>query len=49
MTSKNLGELQHVILGAVEREDKPLGEAEGRDTMWHCHEVAVTNKATGDK
>ncbi len=49
MTSRNLGHLDRVILGAVEREDKPLRSVDGRDAMWHCHEVVVTNKTTGDK
>lgn len=49
MVSRNLGELQKIILGAVQRDDKSLGEVEGREAMWHCHEVTITNKATGDK
>ena len=49
LTSRNLGTLQKCILGAVERDDKPLGGLDGREAMWHCHQVVVTNAATGDK
>ena len=50
MISKNLGRLERCIVGAVERDDKPLGrDAEGRDAMWHCHGITVTDRATGDR
>ncbi|XP_013416715.1 lipoxygenase homology domain-containing protein 1 isoform X2 [Lingula anatina] len=49
MTSKNLGKLKRCYLGAVEREDKPLQDAQGREAMWHCHEVVVTDTASGSK
>ena len=51
MVSKNLGKLQRCVLGAVEREDKPLSKTDSgpRDASWHCYEVLVRNTATGDK
>lgn len=49
MVSKNVGHIERCVVGAVEREDKPLRSVEGRDGMWHCHEIIVTNKTTGDK
>ncbi len=49
MVSKNVGNIERCVVGAVEREDKPLRSAEGRDAMWHCHEICVTNTTTGDK
>ena len=49
MVSRNLGHLKRCIVGAVEREDKQLGSVEGREAFWHCHRVAVTNRATGDE
>ena len=36
-------------MGALERRDKPLSGGDGRQGMWHCHEIAVTNKSTGDR
>ncbi|XP_059150632.1 lipoxygenase homology domain-containing protein 1-like isoform X2 [Physella acuta] len=47
MPSKNLGQLQKCIVGAYEREDRPLDDAEGRAAMWHCHEIVVTDTSTG--
>ncbi|GFN87702.1 hypothetical protein PoB_001420800 [Plakobranchus ocellatus] len=49
MTSQNLGRLQRCVLGAYEREDRPLDGAQGKECMWHCHEVAVTDTSTGDR
>ena len=49
MVSRNVGDIERCVVGAVEREDKPLRSAEGRDGMWHCHEISVTNTTTGDK
>ena len=50
MVSRNLGQLKHVLVGAVEREDKPsVKGVEGKEAKWHCHEVTVTDTATGDK
>lgn len=49
MVSKNLGPLEHCILGAVEREDKAMSQSSAMDGQWHCHDVTVTDKATGDK
>ena len=48
-TSRNLGTLEKCILGAVERDDKPLGGMDGREAMWHCHSVVVKNSVSGDK
>ncbi|CAH1787210.1 unnamed protein product [Owenia fusiformis] len=48
-SSKNLGKLQRCILGAVERDDKSLGDVSGKEAMWHCHEVTVTDTSCGDK
>ncbi|KAH9519113.1 Lipoxygenase y domain-containing protein 1 [Bulinus truncatus] len=45
--SKFLGKLQYCFVGAFERDDVPIGDAEGRSAMWHCHEVAVTDSSTG--
>ena len=45
MVSRNLGSLERCILGAMEREDKPAGA----DDRWHCYDVTVTNKQTGDR
>ena len=39
----------HAPARAVERDDKPLGSAEGRDAMWHCHEIIVKDASCGDK
>lgn len=36
-------------MGAYEREDKPLQDLEGKDAMWYCYQVSVTDTSTGDK
>lgn len=36
-------------MGAYEREDKPLQDLEGKDAMWYCYQVAITDTSTGDK
>jgi hypothetical protein len=36
-------------VGAFEREDRPLGDAEGREAEWHCFEISVTDAAKGKK
>ncbi|XP_078332217.1 lipoxygenase homology domain-containing protein 1-like isoform X5 [Crassostrea virginica] len=46
---KNLGKVQKVTVGAYEREDKPLQDLEGKDAMWYCYQVSVTDTSTGDK
>ncbi|XP_064633987.1 lipoxygenase homology domain-containing protein 1-like isoform X3 [Lineus longissimus] len=47
---KNLGKIKKCILGAVEREDRPIpDDAEGRDVMWHCHDVTVIDTNLGNK
>jgi hypothetical protein len=46
---KNLGKIQLVTVGAYEREDKPLQDLEGKDAMWYCYQVAITDTSTGDK
>nr|KAI8760088.1 lipoxygenase homology domain-containing protein 1-like [Biomphalaria glabrata] len=45
--SKPLGKLQYCFVGAYERDDVRLEDTEGRAAMWHCHEIAVTDSATG--
>ncbi|XP_074659812.1 lipoxygenase homology domain-containing protein 1-like [Tubulanus polymorphus] len=47
--TKNLGKLEKCIVGAVEREDRPIGGPGDRDSLWHCHEIIVTDLSTGDK
>ncbi|XP_053384453.1 lipoxygenase homology domain-containing protein 1-like isoform X6 [Mercenaria mercenaria] len=47
--SAPLGELERCIVGAFEREDRPLGDAEGREAEWHCFEISVTDAAKGKK
>ena len=47
--TKNLGPLTKLVLGAVEREDRSLGDVKGRDGMWNCHQVNVTDNSTGTK
>ena len=49
MVSRNLGKLEKCVLGAVERDDKSLGRVSGHDGQWHCHDITVTDTATGDK
>lgn len=49
MYSVPLGKLERCIVGAFEREDRPLGETEGREAMWHCHEIKVTDLANGSR
>ena len=49
MTSRYLGPLTKCLIGAVERDDKPLGGLDGRQAMWHCHQVVVKDTGTGDK
>lgn len=47
--SAPLGKLERCIVGAYEREDRPLGDAEGREAEWHCFEINVTDAAKGKK
>ena len=47
--SKALGQLQRLFIGAVERKDRPLGDVRGREGMWHCHKVIVTDTKSGTK
>ncbi|KAL4225451.1 Lipoxygenase y domain-containing protein 1 [Mactra antiquata] len=49
MPSAPLGDLECCIVGAFEREDRPLGDAEGREAEWHCFEINVTDAARGKK
>lgn len=49
LTSANLGKLESCIVGAFEREDRPIKESEGRDAQWFCHEVVVTDSSTGNR
>ena len=48
-TSSALGKLQCCILGAFEREDRPIGEVEGKEGKWLCDQVVVTDGTTGDR
>ena len=48
--SRNLGKLEEIEVGAVERVDKGLPRgADGRQTKWHCHQILVVNRATKDR
>ena len=49
MVTRNLGPLEKCMLGAVKRDDKALDDGATHDTQWHCHQVVVTNKRTGDR
>lgn len=49
MPSAPLGDLESCIVGAYERDDRPLGDAEGREAQWHCFEISVTDAARGKK
>jgi hypothetical protein len=49
LSTRHLGTLSKCLLGAVERDDKPLGGLDGRQAQWHCHQITVTDTATGDK
>lgn len=48
-TSKSLGPLQCLFIGAMERKDMPLGDVRGRDADWHCYKVIVTDTKSGTK
>ena len=47
--SPGLGDLEGCTIGAYEREDRPLGDVEGREAQWHCFEISVTDSAKGKK
>ncbi|XP_048241483.1 lipoxygenase homology domain-containing protein 1-like isoform X2 [Haliotis rufescens] len=49
MTSAALGKLESCIIGAYEREDRPITTSEGKEGSWHCHEVVVTDTTGGGK
>ena len=49
LTCTHLGKLQQVTVGVSEREDQPLQDLEGKEAMWYCLQVAVTDTSTGDK
>ena len=34
--SPGLGDLEGCTIGAYEREDRPLGDVEGREAQWLC-------------
>ena len=49
-SKKTLGRLRTLILGAVERLDKPFGpDVRGHDAQWHCQEIVVTDRKTKTK
>nr|KAG5694176.1 hypothetical protein BaRGS_016022 [Batillaria attramentaria] len=49
LTSPVLGKLESCIIGAFEREDRPIEDAVGREASWHCHEVVVTDTNSGNR
>ena len=49
LTSAPLGKLEACIIGAFEREDRPIQDAQGREAMWYCHEVVVTDTSSGNR
>ena len=49
MVTRNLGQLEKCILGGVKRDDKLLEDGSSHDMQWHCHQVVVTNKRSGDR
>ena len=49
MTCAPLGDLTGCIVGAYEREDRPLSGNDGREAEWHCFEISVTDTAKGKK
>ncbi|WAR01120.1 LOXH1-like protein, partial [Mya arenaria] len=48
-TSPPLGVLEACIVGAYEREDRPLSDVQGREAQWHCFEISVTDVVKGKK
>ena len=49
MPSAPLGKLQRMMIGAFEREDRRMDDPQGREAMWHCHEVVVTDTLSGTR
>ncbi|XP_076450682.1 LOW QUALITY PROTEIN: lipoxygenase homology domain-containing protein 1-like [Babylonia areolata] len=49
LTSSALGKLESCIVGAFEREDRPIQDPVDREDSWFCHEVVVTDTSTGNR
>ncbi|KAL8614278.1 hypothetical protein ACOMHN_007616 [Nucella lapillus] len=49
LSSHTLGKLEACIVGAFEREDRPIQDADGREASWFCHEVVVTDTSSGKR
>ncbi|XP_063398724.1 lipoxygenase homology domain-containing protein 1-like isoform X1 [Mytilus trossulus] len=48
-TCKPLGKLRSVTVGACEREDIPVGNANGKEAQWLCKNLSITDTISGDK
>ncbi|XP_012940880.1 lipoxygenase homology domain-containing protein 1 [Aplysia californica] len=49
MSSAPLGKLERCIVGAFERADRKMDDPQGREAMWHCHEIVVTDTSSGER
>ncbi|XP_071795423.1 lipoxygenase homology domain-containing protein 1-like [Asterias amurensis] len=48
-TTRNVGQIDSILLGHRERSDGPKPKGSGREVDWHCHEVIVMDTSTGSK
>ncbi|XP_070566658.1 lipoxygenase homology domain-containing protein 1-like isoform X2 [Ptychodera flava] len=47
-TTRNVGDIETILLGHKERDDL-AARGSGREVEWYCYEVAIQNSNTGDK
>ena len=48
-TTRNVGQVDSILLGHRERSDGPKPKGSGREVDWHCHEVVVMDTSSGSK